>query len=59
MPLDKNTNALGQKYTVGATWNPSMRFSMAGQYLHRIASYNRGHYQRRFPKIGQPGLERR
>jgi hypothetical protein len=39
-PLDKNTNALGQLYQVGATWNPSMRFSMAGQYFHRIASYN-------------------
>jgi hypothetical protein len=39
-PLDKNTNALGQKYTIGATWNPTMRFSMAGQYFHRIASYN-------------------
>src|SRR5262245_34299094 len=40
VPLDKNTNALGQLYQVGATWNPSMRFSMAGQYFHRIASYN-------------------
>ena len=40
IPLDKNTNALGQKYTVGATWNPTMRFSLAGQYFHRIASYN-------------------
>ena len=40
VPLDKNTNALGQIYTVGATWNPSMRFSMAGQYFHRIASYD-------------------
>ena len=39
-PLDKNTNALGQKYTIGATWNPTMRFSMAGQYFRRIASYN-------------------
>jgi len=39
-PLDKNTNALGQKYTIGATWNPTMRLSMAGQYFHRIASYN-------------------
>ena len=40
IPLDKDTNALGQKYTIGATWNPTMRFSLAGQYFHRIASYN-------------------
>ena len=26
IPLDKDTNAMGQKYTIGATWNPTMRF---------------------------------
>ena len=51
MPLDKNTNALGQKYTVGATWNPSMRFSMAGQYFHRIASYNEDIISADFPRL--------
>ena len=40
VPLDKDTNALGQKYTIGAAWNPTMRFSLAGQYFHRIASYD-------------------
>ena len=59
VPLDKNTNALGQKYTIGATWNPTMRFSMAGQYFHRIASYNEDIITADFPKIGQPGLEYR
>ena len=52
IPLDKNTNALGQKYTIGATWNPTMRFSLAGQYFHRIASYNEDIYHRRLSKIG-------
>src|SRR5215469_16737236 len=51
LPLDKNTNALGQKYTVGATWNPSMRFSMAGQYFHRIASYGEDIFSANFPTL--------
>jgi len=51
VPLDKNTNALGQKYTIGATWNPSMRFSMAGQYFHRIASYNEDIITADFPRL--------
>jgi hypothetical protein len=50
-PLDKDTNALGQKYTIGATWNPSMRFSMAGQYFHRIASYNEDIITGVFPRL--------
>jgi hypothetical protein len=51
VPLDKNTNALGQLYQVGATWNPSMRFSMAGQYFHRIASYNEHIITADFPRL--------
>jgi hypothetical protein len=51
VPLDKNTNALGQLYQVGATWNPSMRFSMAGQYFHRIASYNEDIISADFPRL--------
>jgi hypothetical protein len=51
VPLDKNTNALGQKYTIGATWNPSMRFSLAGQYFHRIASYNEDIISADFPRL--------
>src|SRR5262245_30950528 len=39
-PLDKNTNALGQKYTIGFTWYASMRLNFAGRYFHRIASYD-------------------
>jgi hypothetical protein len=39
-PLDKNTNALGQKYTIGANWYPMMRLTLSGQYYHRIASYD-------------------
>jgi len=51
VPLDKNTNALGQLYQVGATWNPSMRFSMAGQYFHRIASYEEDTFTGIFPRL--------
>jgi hypothetical protein len=38
--VDKNTNFLGQKYTIGATWYPSTRVSVAGQYYHKIANYD-------------------
>ena len=51
VPLDKDTNALGQKYTIGATWNPTMRLSLAGQYFHRIASYNEDIFSADFPRL--------
>ena len=50
-PLDKDTNALGQKYTVGATWYPTMRISLAGQYFHRIASYDEDIITADFPRL--------
>jgi len=40
VPLDKDTNAFGQKYTVGANWYPTIRLTLSGQYFHRIASYD-------------------
>ncbi|HMF01322.1 MAG TPA: hypothetical protein VKK06_15640 [Terriglobia bacterium] len=40
VPLDKDTNALGQKYTVGVNWYPTIRLNLSGQYFHRIASYD-------------------
>jgi hypothetical protein len=51
VPLDKNTNAVGQRYTIGATWNPTMRFSLAGRYFHRIASYNEDIISADFPRL--------
>jgi hypothetical protein len=51
VPLDKNTNALGQRYTIGATWNPTMRLSLAGRYFHRIASYNEDIISADFPRL--------
>ena len=51
IPLDKNTNALGQKYTIGATWYPTMRLSLAGQYFYRIASYNEDIFSGIFPRL--------
>ncbi len=51
VPLDKDTNALGQKYTIGATWNPTMRLSLAGQYFYRIASYGEDIFSADFPRL--------
>jgi hypothetical protein len=51
LPLDKNTNAQGQKYTIGATWNPTMRLNLAGQYFHRIASYGEDLFTPQFPRL--------
>ena len=51
IPLDKDTNALGQKYTVGATWYPTMRLNFAGQYFHRIASYDEDVFSAQFPRL--------
>jgi hypothetical protein len=39
IPLDKDTYALGQKYSIGFTWYPLMRLNLAGEYFHRIAHY--------------------
>jgi len=51
IPLDKNTNALGQKYSIGATWYPTMRLNFAGQYFHRIASYDEDVFSGIFPRL--------
>ena len=51
IPLDKDTNALGQKYTVGATWYPTMRLNFAGQYFYRIASYDENIFSAQFPRL--------
>lgn len=51
IPLDKDTNALGQKYTIGATWYPTMQLNLAGQYFHRIASYDEDVFTGIFPRL--------
>jgi hypothetical protein len=51
VPLDKSTNALGQKYTIGANWYPTMRLNLAGQYYHRIASYDEDIVSAVFPRL--------
>src|ERR1043166_6383314 len=53
IPLDKDTNALGQKYTIGATWYPTMRLNFAGQYFHRIASYDEDVFSGIYPRLIQ------
>jgi hypothetical protein len=49
--LDKDTTALGQKYTVGANWYPLMRLNLSAQYYHRIASYNDDIITAQFPRL--------
>jgi len=51
IPLDKDTNALSQKYTIGATWYPTMRLNLAGQYFHRIATYDEDVFTAIFPRL--------
>jgi hypothetical protein len=51
IPLDKDTNALGQKYSIGATWYPTMRLNFAGQYFHRIASYDEDVFSGIYPRL--------
>jgi len=50
-PLDKDTNALGQKYTIGFNWYPMMRLNLSGQYYYRIASYNEDIITGVFPRL--------
>jgi hypothetical protein len=51
VPLDKNTNSLGQKYTLGANWYPMMRLTVSGQYYHQIASYHDDIITAAFPRL--------
>src|ERR1041385_2020544 len=51
IPLDKDTNALGQKYRIGATWYPTMRLNFSGQYFHRIASYDEDVFSGIYPRL--------
>jgi len=51
IPLDKDTHALGQKYSIGATWYPTMRLNFAGQYFHRIASYDEDVFIAQYPRL--------
>jgi hypothetical protein len=51
VPLDKDTNALGQKYTVGANWYPLTRLSLSAQYYHKIASYNEDLISASLPRL--------
>jgi hypothetical protein len=51
VPLDKSTNALGQKYTIGANWYPTMRLNLVGQYYHKIASYDEDIVSAAFPRL--------
>jgi hypothetical protein len=49
--LDKDTNALYQKYTIGANWYPTMRLNLSGQYYHKISSYSDDIITAQFPRL--------
>jgi hypothetical protein len=51
VPLDKSTNALSQKYTIGVNWYPTMRLTLSGQYYHQIASYDEDIVSASFPRL--------
>jgi len=38
--LNKDTNMLWQKYTIGANWYPMPRLDLSGQYYYKIVDYN-------------------
>jgi hypothetical protein len=44
-PLDKDTQFIGQKYTVGANWYPLPKLNLSAQYYHKIASYDNDLFQ--------------
>jgi hypothetical protein len=51
LPLDKDTHFLGQKYTTGVNWYPTMRLNLSAQYFHQIASYNNDIFSSQFPRL--------
>ena len=36
---------------IGATWYPTMRLNLAGQYFHRIASYDEDVFSAQYPRL--------
>jgi hypothetical protein len=55
--LNKDTDLLSQKYTVGANWYPMMTLNLAGQYYHKIADYD-NHFNSELATPPTPGSER-
>ncbi len=51
VPLSKDTDALYQKYTIGANWYPLMRLNFSGQYYHKISSYGDDIMTASFPRL--------
>jgi hypothetical protein len=51
LPLDKDTHFLGQKYTTGVNWYPTMRLNLSAQYFHKIASYSNDIFSSQFPRL--------
>lgn len=51
VPLNKDTDSLLQKYTIGANWYPTTAATFSGQYYHKIASYGDDITTASFPRL--------
>lgn len=51
VPLNKDTDSLYQKYTIGANWYPLMRLNFSGQYYHKKVSYGDDITTASFPRL--------
>jgi hypothetical protein len=55
--MNKDTDLLTQKYTVGANWYPTTGLNVAGQYYHKSADYD-NHFITELATAPVPGSER-
>lgn len=55
--MNKDTNLLGQKYTVGATWYPMAVLNLAAQYYYKEADYDND-FHSELAVANVPGSER-
>jgi hypothetical protein len=55
--MNKDTNLLSQKYSVGANWYPMARLNLAGQYYHKIEDYD-NQFKSELATPPTPGSER-
>jgi phosphate-selective porin len=51
VPLDKDTNFLGQKYSVGVNWYPLMNLNFSGPVLPQDRFLRRRHRTATFPRL--------
>ena len=55
--MNKDTDLLKQKYTIGANWYPMANLNLSGQYYHRTADYDND-FKSELATAPVPGSER-